>query len=252
MLEIAKKEIFSQNLQNRVNLKNANFSENPFSEYSPFDTIFLDLGISSFHLDSIERGISIKDHGVLDMRLNPREGIPLWKWLKKTSMVEIRDVIYRFGEESYAPRIAQKIVEDRPNHEELTADWLNRICIASYSGGRHSRYVKNPGIKTFQAFRIFINNEIQHLENALDFLPYLLKIQGKLIIISFHSLEDRVVKHAFRSLEKIENKSDFARSAYREGDFSVLTKKPVLPSQEEVESNPRSRSAKMRVLQRLR
>jgi 16S rRNA (cytosine1402-N4)-methyltransferase len=148
--------------------------------------------------------------------------------------------------------ISKKIVEQRDTHETLTPDWLNQICISAYGRSSSAKYVKNPGVKTFQAFRIFINHELDHLEKALTFIPALLKPSGVLIIISFHSLEDRIVKHTFKSLEKIKNDSMFAKSEYRDGDYRVLTKKAIIPGDVEIEMNPRSRSAKMRVLQRIR
>jgi len=234
----------------RVKFLQSNFSDNPFHEFAPFDVIFLDLGISSYHLDSLNRGISYRDTGLLDMRLDIANGEPLSAWLKRASYEEIRNVIYKYGEEGFAPLIAKKIVEQRTT-EDLTPDWLNRICINSYARAQKSKYVKNPGVKTFQAFRIFINHELDHLEKSLKFIPELLKPHGVLIIISFHSLEDRMVKHSFKALEKIKNDSMFAKSQYRDGNYRILTKKAIVPDQNEIEMNPRSRSAKMRILQRI-
>jgi len=254
MLEIARKNLEKPGISPRVKTARGNFSENPFPGDAPFDIIFLDLGISSYHLDFLNRGISYRDTGELDMRLDTDRGMPLSQWLLAASYDEIKTVIYKYGEESNAPLIARKIVETR-NQEKLTPDWLNKICISACarSGSKSgSKYVKNPGVKTFQAFRIFINRELEHLENALKFIPGLLKPSGVLIVISFHSLEDRIVKHVFKSLEKIKNESAYAKSEYRDGDYRIVTKKAIVPGDEEIESNPRSRSAKMRVLQRLR
>ena len=258
MIEIARKAIDGASSTSgnpfldvsRIKLTHANYSENPFKEFAPFDIIFLDLGISSWHLDFLNRGISYRDTGLLDMRLDTSSGTALYKWLMNASFEDIRNVIYKYGEESYAPVIARKIIEQR-NHENLTPDWLNKICIQSY-GRSSAKYTKTPGVKTFQAFRIYINQELDHLEKALKFMPSLLKPFGKLIIISFHSLEDRIVKHFYKSCEKIKNDSVFAKSEYRDGDFRILTKKPVVPDDEEIRLNPRSRSAKMRVLQKIR
>lgn len=254
MIEIAGESLdkAGSEIKNRVKIARANFSENPFLEFSPFDVILLDLGISSYHLDSLNRGISFRDSDRLDMRLDTSRGVPLDKWLRDASFEEIRDIIYKYGEESFAPLIARKIVEGRGTVESLSPDWLNKICISAYARAPNSRYTKNPGVKTFQAFRIFINRELEHLETALKFLPSLLKPSGLLMIISFHSLEDRIVKHSFRSYEKIKNDSIFAKSEYRDGDFRVITRKAIIPDESEIQENPRSRSAKMRILQRIR
>lgn len=257
MIQIAQKNLLEQGLSGRVDIKKANFSQNPFREFAPFDVIFLDLGISSFHIDDFNRGISVKDTAELDMRMDTESGVPLSDWLKKASYEEIKSVIYRFGEESKAPAIARKIVNEREKTQSLSAVWLNQVCAGAYSLHRNAKggkvpYVKNPGIKTFQAFRIFINRELEHLEKALMFLPDLLKVDGLLFMISFHSLEDRLVKHAFREREKVKNESQFARSEYRQGDFKVITKKPIIAGEKEIADNSRSRSAKMRILQRIR
>lgn len=254
MLKIAQDAVHKAGLEDagilsRVTFAQGNFSENPFENLAPFDVILLDLGISSYHLDSLNRGISYRDTGLLDMRLDTRQGEPLYEWLKIASYEDIRNVIYKYGEESFAPIIAKKIVEQRAT-ETMTPDWLNQICISAYARS-NSKYVKNPGVKTFQAFRIFINRELDHLEKALTFIPDLLKPSGVFIVISFHSLEDRIVKHVFKSLEKIKNDSMYAKSEYRDGDHRILTKKAIVPDEDEVRMNPRSRSAKMRVLQRI-
>jgi 16S rRNA (cytosine1402-N4)-methyltransferase len=250
MLEIARVALARENLLDRVTLKHESFSGNPFFKQGPFDIILMDLGISSYHLDELNRGISFRDIGLLDMRMNIEEGIPLYQWLRKASFDEIRNVIFQFGEESHGNKIARKIIEQRETTENLTAKWLNEICISAYSQSP-GKYVKNPGVKTFQAFRIFINKELEKLKASLEFIPDLLKPGGKLIIISFHSLEDRIVKQTFKGLEQIKNTDPLAKSEYSLGNFRVLTKKPVIPSSDEEASNPRSRSAKMRVLQRI-
>jgi len=253
-------KMFSTQLQNdesvnqRIELTQGEYSQNPFSHKAPFDVIFLDLGISSLHLDEFQRGISFRDEQPLDMRLDPTSGEPLSEYLKTARFEDLLRIISNYGEEKLAARIAKGIIDTREKEEILTNAQLRKICEDTYPaawklrGDSHSK--RNPAVKTFQAFRIYINSELKNLERALTFLPDLLTPGGRLFIITFHSLEDRLVKHSFLDRTRIRDLSPTAKSYYRDGDFKLITKKPIEPTEDEVRENPRSRSAKMRVLER--
>lgn len=251
MLRFASKEIQTAGLLDRVTLEHFNFAEvDPNREQ--FNSIFLDLGISSLHLDELGRGISFRYDEELDMRLDKSNGEPVWCWLENASEYDIRKVINEYGEEKAAPRIARAICKARETGPIQTTLQLSSIITKVLPPGRQasSHTGRYPQVKTFQAFRIFINRELENLSIAMKKIPALLHPGGRLIVISFHSLEDRIVKRAFRALERIEVTDPAARSNWKEGDYSVLTPKPIKPSDEETARNPRARSARMRVLER--
>lgn len=198
------------------------------------DGILLDLGLSSDQLADDARGFSYHGVGELDLRFDPTEGEPAWRLLERMSETAIADAIYQFGEERFSRRIARKIVERRRTGPPLRtaaelAD-LVRSCVPRSAG--HSI---DPATRTFQALRILVNGELEAVALALRTLPGCLNPGGRLAIISFHSLEDRLVKSAFR---------DDAR-------LNVLTRRPIVPTEEEQARNPRSRSAKFRVAERV-
>ncbi len=219
-----------------VKLAAANYAEIPAVlqdiGVDAVDGILLDLGLSSDQLADAERGFSFQVDGPLDLRFDPESGEAAWELLAHIGEQRLADIIYQYGEERCSRRIAKKIVETRRNSPIRTAGELAelvRSCVPRTPGLRI-----DPATRTFQALRIAVNAELSSLESALATLPDCLKPGGRLVIISFHSLEDRLVKHAFRSDERLE----------------VLTKKPVLPSAREEAANPRSRSAKLRVAER--
>ncbi|MEX2174718.1 MAG: 16S rRNA (cytosine(1402)-N(4))-methyltransferase RsmH [Pirellulaceae bacterium] len=192
------------------------------------DGVLLDLGLSSDQLADDARGFSFEAAGELDLRFNPDEGEPAWQLLGRLREVELANLIFEFGEERYSRRIARRIVEARLTRPIRTAADLAalvRRCVP------RSPDRIDPATRTFQALRIAVNRELQSLDLALERIPNRLKPGGRLAIISFHSLEDRRVKEAFRSDLRLEN----------------LTKKPLRPGDEETSRNPRSRSAKLRV-----
>lgn len=195
--------------------------------------ILLDLGLSSDQLSDQERGFSFATDGALDMRFDPTSGIPAWQWLDRTNEREIADIIYKYGEERFSRRIARRIVEQRQREPVRTASQLRELIHRCVPGAKHARL--DPATRTFQALRIVVNDELGILERALQRLPDLLAPGGQLLVISFHSLEDRIVKHAFREDVRLE----------------VVTRKPVMASDAELAVNNRSRSAKMRVAKRL-
>jgi 16S rRNA (cytosine1402-N4)-methyltransferase len=196
------------------------------------DAVLLDLGLSSDQLADAQRGFSFEAAGPLDLRFDPEDGEPAWRLLARLPEPELADLIYQFGEERFSRRIARRIVEQRAQRPIQTAAELAdlvRRCVPRSADGI------DPATRTFQALRIAVNHELESLELALKRIPDRLRPGGRLVVISFHSLEDRRVKEAFRSDSRLE----------------ALTKKPVRASEEEVHSNPRSRSAKLRVARRV-
>jgi 16S rRNA (cytosine1402-N4)-methyltransferase len=196
------------------------------------DGILLDLGLSSDQLADAERGFSFQGAGELDLRFDRAQGEPAWRLLKRLRENELADLIYRYGEERFSRRIARKIVEMRRSAPIRTAAELAhlvRSCVPRSRG--HSI---DPATRTFQALRIAVNNELETLETALAKLPDCLRPGGRLAVISFHSLEDRVVKYAFRGDPR----------------WHMVTKRPRQASDEEIARNPRARSAKLRVAER--
>ena len=196
------------------------------------DAVLLDLGLSSDQLGDDARGFSFDSRGELDLRFDPAEGEPAWRLLSRLKENEIADLIYQYGEERYSRRIARRIIEARATEPVRTAADLANIVRRSVP---RSADRIDPATRTFQALRIAVNRELDSLDLALTRIPEFLKPGGRLAIISFHSLEDRRVKNAFRSDPRLEN----------------LTKKPITASEAEKHANPRSRSAKLRVAQRL-
>jgi len=197
------------------------------------DGILLDVGLSSDQLADEERGFSYQSTGTLDLRFDRSRGEAAWQLLDRVDERGLADIIYKYGEERLSRRIARRIVAQRQEKPIRTADQLAdlvRSCVPRSKG--HSI---DPATRTFQALRIAVNQELASLEQALERLPASLKPTGRLAIISFHSLEDRLVKHAFREDLRLE----------------VLTKRPIRPSDAETQLNPRARSAKFRVAERI-
>lgn len=204
------------------------------------DGILLDLGISSFQLEVAERGFSfLKDEPLLmTMKKNPTlEDLTAKEIVNTWEEESIADIIYGFGEEKYSRKIAKKIVEARKEKEIETTFDLVKI-IKDAVGGYYKGLRIHPATRTFQALRIATNSELSNLEKVLEKGFLFLKKGGHLSIISFHSLEDRIVKRAFVKLKE-------------NGDALILTKKPIIPNDEEIKANPRSRSSKLRLLEKL-
>jgi 16S rRNA (cytosine1402-N4)-methyltransferase len=195
--------------------------------------ILLDLGLSSDQLADAERGFSFQAAGSLDMRYNPQEGEPAWQRLEKVSERELADVLHRLGEERYSRRLARAIVRRRSVAPLRRSDELAELVRRVVPRERRARRF-DPATRTFQALRIWVNDELGALEAALEQAAELLVPQGRLAVISFHSLEDRLVKERFRS----------------DSRWQVLTRKPIFATPAEVASNPRARSARLRVAAR--
>jgi 16S rRNA (cytosine1402-N4)-methyltransferase len=206
------------------------------------DGFLLDLGLSSDQLADVPRGFSFDSDGELDMRFDISEGLTAYELLAALSETDIADCIYKYGEERYSRRIARKIVERREQGEPIrTARQLAELvrrCVPKRKAGntRKPEYRLNidSATRTFQALRIAVNDELGALQATLELLPERLKLEGIAAVISFHSLEDRIVKNAFRN------------SRY----WKALTTKPITASEEEIIRNPRSRSAKLRAAKR--
>ncbi len=198
------------------------------------DGLLADLGISSMQLQDAGRGFSFQAEGPLDMRMNPQGELTAEQVVNHTSERELADVIYEFGEERRSRRIARAIVRARPIR--TTAHLAQVISVAARPMNQAERRI-HPATKTFQALRIFVNHELDDLKELLASAPSVLVPRGRLVVISFHSLEDRIVK-------------DSLRDGASAGKYELLTKKPVTATEEEIDRNPRSRSAKLRAAQR--
>lgn len=205
------------------------------------DGILFDLGLSSLQLEKKERGFSLKGEGPLDMRMDQRLDRTAADLINDLSLQELESTLLKFGEESWAKRIAKALVQEREKSPIETTHELRRLVHRSIPRRFHSRRI-DPATKTFQAFRIRVNEELENLGMVLESGWKLLKKGGRMCVLSFHSLEDRMVKETFRKLEKRGEQGSVLR---------VITKKPVMPSEEERKQNPRSRSAKLRCAERV-
>ena len=199
--------------------------------------LLADLGVSSMQLENAARGFSFQADGPLDMRMNPHSGLTAEQVVNRFDERELADAIYEFGEERRSRRIARAIVRARPIH--TTAQLAEVISAAARPMNQAERRI-HPATRTFQALRILVNRELDDLRELLSTgaAPQVLRPGGRLVVISFHSLEDRIVKDALRD-------------GARDGVYRVLTKKPATADQEEVDRNPRSRSAKLRAAERI-
>lgn len=239
------KIIREKSLERQVFLDKMNFSS--FPEWSRekhpekrYLGIVMDLGVSSHHFDSFERGFSFREEAPLDMRMAcDDDSAPTAAWvLNNLSEEEIANIIFEYGEERLSRKIARKIVEERSKSPIATTKELENICFHAYPP--HLRHKKtHPATRTFQALRIYVNEELKVLEDTLPKLYDLLEEEGILQVISFHSLEDRIVKRTFKDIFQTEKNA-----------AKILTKRPLTPSEEELSENPRSRSAKLRVIKK--
>ena len=208
------------------------------SQISSVDGVLADLGVSSLHLDGEGRGFSFRRDEPLDMRMDQSTGQTAADLIRNTSEQTLADIIFKYGEERQSRRIARAIVEARRTSPVTSTGDLASIVRRSLRRKGYTRI--DPATRTFQAIRIWVNQELDGLEGVLEAMCRRLRTGARLVVISFHSLEDRIVKHTFRALER------GGKVAIR-----VLTKRPVIPQDEEVERNPRARSAKLRVAERV-
>ena len=214
----------------RIQFQQVNFSENNPKNIQ-FDGIIADLGVSSFQFDTAERGFSFRQEAALDMRMDRRQSLTASEIINHWDEKELADIFYKYGEERLSRRIAKAIVERRPF--QTTTQLAEAIA---QNVPRQYRYGRiHPATRVFQALRIVVNQELASLETFLELAPNWLKLGGKIGIISFHSLEDRIIKHSLRN-------SPILR---------VITKKPIVPQDDELANNPRSRSAKLRIAEKV-
>jgi 16S rRNA (cytosine1402-N4)-methyltransferase len=233
-LEIARAKLAGEDFP-QVTLIQCSFAEVGKRFGSAFaDGILADIGVSSLQLDNAARGFSFQADGPLDMRMDPRSERTAEQVVNHLDERQLADVIYEFGEERRSRRIARAIVRSRPIRS--TAH-LAEVISAAARSMKPERI--HPATRAFQALRIFVNRELEDLQALLKAAPRILKPGGRVVVISFHSLEDRIVKDAFRE------------GAIRDKHFRVLTKKPVTATELESDRNPRARSAKLRAAERL-
>lgn len=232
MLEIAKKRL--GRFGERCALVENTYTELKEVIEDKVDGILFDLGVSTGHFKWGDRGFSIIDSGPLDMRFSPRIVLTAEEIINRWRPEELVRILYNYGEERRARRIVKFVVEARKKKRISTTGELAEL-IAKAMGGRRGKI--HPATRTFQALRITVNSELTNIETVLPVAIDFLKPGGRLCVISYHSLEDRLVKNIFRDL--------------RDSKIKIITKKPVVPAREEVIKNPRARSAKLRVAERI-
>ncbi|MEH2225162.1 16S rRNA (cytosine(1402)-N(4))-methyltransferase RsmH [Nostoc sp.] len=227
-LAAARKELAE--FGDRIQFIHRNFADYEFPP-NTFDGILADLGVSSYHLDKAERGFSFRQAANLDMRMDRGRSLTADDVINNWDEAELADIFFKYGEERLSRRIARRIVERRPLH--TTTELAEAIASSVPPKYRYGRI--HPATRVFQALRIVVNDELKSLETFLDKAPNALVPGGRIAIISFHSLEDRPVKHGLRNSPLLK----------------VLTKKPIIAQEEEISQNPRSRSAKLRIAEKL-
>jgi|APSaa5957512622_1039677.scaffolds.fasta_scaffold41190_2 16S rRNA (cytosine1402-N4)-methyltransferase len=228
-IKIAKKNVNDK----RVVFVNKSYTEIK-QEVDEINGILFDFGISSYQLDNPEKGFSFRFDGPLDMRFDSRDTLTAEYIVNNYNIDKLEQIIRNYGEDRNYKKIANAIVEERrlrPINSTLKLKSL--IEKVSYQGGRI-----NPATKTFQALRIEVNSELENVENGIDIAKNFIKVGGVIAVITFHSLEDRIVKNIFRDLKKTKN-------------WQLINKKVITASREEVKQNPRSKSAKLRLIKRI-
>jgi 16S rRNA (cytosine1402-N4)-methyltransferase len=215
--------------------------------FAGVDGILLDLGLSSFQLDTPARGFAFQHDGPLDMRFDPSTGDSAAELINNSTGVEIADILYQYGEERASRAIARAIVASRP--VTTTAELAN---IVTKAVGRRGWQKIHPATRTFQALRIAVNDELGQLERALPQIPGLLRDGGRVAIIAFHSLEDRLVKRWMRDHARRFRPDPTLPTGGQEQipALSIYNKKPIVPAAAEIERNPRSRSARLRIAEK--
>lgn len=201
------------------------------------DGVLLDLGISSFQLDNPERGFSFSNEGPLDMRMDRNNSISAFDLINNLTQKEISSILWNFGQERFSNRIAKMIINHRNQSPINTTIELSNLILKAVPHSKRYYHI-HPATRTFQALRIAVNHELDYLELFLKKIATFMNKKARICIISFHSLEDRITKINFLNLAKT-------------SEFTLIVKKPISPNQQESKNNPRSRSAKLRVLERL-
>jgi len=219
---------------------------------SEVNGILLDLGVSSHQLDEAERGFSFHGDHLLDMRMDREQEISAYDFINQASEEELQRVIWKYGEERMSRSIAKHIVRARTKEPVRTTLSLANIVMRACHSSAKSRKI-HPATRTFQAIRIWVNNELDSLECAITSGMDSLRPGGRFCVISFHSLEDRIVKNSFRSWAKtcVCPPGLPVCVCHRQQKMNVLTTKPILPKEEEISANPRARSARLRIGERV-
>ncbi|MBT6069271.1 16S rRNA (cytosine(1402)-N(4))-methyltransferase RsmH [Candidatus Peregrinibacteria bacterium] len=238
-LEVAKERL--KGYQDRVEFVHCNF-EKIAEVVDGADAILFDLGICSTHIDEAERGFSFQKEGPLDMRFDQSKDFTAYDIIKKYSAEELQEMFSKYGEETESKTVAEAIVEARKKEDIKTTTQLNSIIDTAKKFKRPGR---SAGTNVFQALRIEVNEEFRVLERALEEAIDVLNPGGRLVVISYHSLEDRIVKQMFKKYEAKGKKEDEWKK------IKFIIKKPLKPSEDEIERNSRSRSAMMRVVERV-
>lgn len=236
--EYAINELNNRFMGSGVNIVHTDFvsaAQSLLKEERTFDLILADLGVSSPHLNQASRGFSFMHDAPLDMRMDTRQVLTADDIVNSYDVKALTDILRTYGEEPKAMQIANRIVNSRPIH---TSSELAKVVAQAWPG--HSK--NHPATRTFQALRIAVNNELGLLEEALPLWVDLLAPDGRLVVLSFHSLEDRIVKKYF---------AEIAGDRY-DSEFELLTKKPITPSQDEIVFNPRARSTKLRAVAKIK
>ena len=244
LISIEKDQVAVENLPNEFNqdprfkLINDSFSNlNSLFKEQEVDGILIDLGISSTQLDDPERGFSFQSNGPLDMRIDKTKGQTAAEWINTASKKEIEDVLWNLGQERASRKIAKKICEFREKKQIESTKELSDLIISCV----YNKTKKHPATNSFRAIRMFINEEIEELQRVLEAASYVLCCGGRLAVISFHSMEDRIVKRFFQGKDR--NESNIK--------FQYLKDKFLKPTFNEISTNPRSRSAILRVAEKI-
>ena len=215
------------------------------------DAILLDLGLSSPHIDEANRGFSFNKQGPLDMRFDPDGELTAYEVVNQYSVDELAEIFFKYGEERMGKKIARLICEQREISDFKTTTELAEFINAKVGSSKGKRAKSShPATQVFQALRIEVNDELAALEEVLEQSVDILAMGGRLVVISYHSLEDRIVKQFFKSLLK--PPGDGVYSNHGDPLVESLTKKPVVPLEKEIEENPRSRSAKLRAIKKIK
>ena len=244
LISIEKDQVAVENLPNEFNqdprfkLINDSFSNlNSLFKEQEVDGILIDLGISSTQLDDPERGFSFQSNGPLDMRIDKTKGQTAAEWINTASKKEIEDVLWNLGQERASRKIAKKICEFREKKQIESTKELSDLIVSCV----YKKTKKHPATNSFRAIRMFINDEIEELQRVLEAASYVLCCGGRLAVISFHSMEDRIVKRFFQGKDR--NESNIK--------FQYLKDKFLKPTFNEISTNPRSRSAILRVAEKI-
>ena len=247
---IERADQFTQEFGDRFQFRRMNFATLENLEEGPFDGILFDFGVSSFQLDQLDRGFSFRGKAPLDMRMNPETGISAADWLASASPRELIQAIRVYGEEKNWRRIVDAIIEARTQSPLKSTQDLSELILSCTPARLRFASKIHPATKTFQGIRIAVNNEIDVIEVGLPAAFKRLKPNGRLCVISFHSLEDRIAKNLFRRWAGRPEPGDNRPQDMREVKAELITRRPAVAGDTEVAVNSRSRSAKLRVLRK--